>query len=118
VPSGIWAAHEYDKLPGFDGSTADQARAGAFGVFFCHTQDGCLCAGWVGCHDMRHNLAVRLRDDLDLDAILSYECPVPLFASGAQAAGHGKRDIAAPGVAARRKIRQLLTQRELRESAR
>lgn len=111
VPSGIWEAHEYDKLPRYDGSTADQVAAEAFAAFFCHTQDGHLCAGWVGCHDMRENLAIRMRGDLDYETIVGYESPVPLFASGAEAAAHGKRDIANPRAAARRKIGHLMRRR-------
>lgn len=109
VPSGLWTAAEYDRLPPFDGDTGEQAMAGAFGLFHCHQQPQHLCAGWTGCHDMQHNLAVRMHArDLDIDAVLGYESPVPLFTSGAEAAAHGKRDLAAPGPAARRKIRQLL----------
>jgi hypothetical protein len=89
--------------------------AGASAPFFCHQQDGHLCAGWVGCHDMHENLAVRVHPGpIDYDAVLGYQCPVPLFASGAEAAAHGKRDITNPGQAARRKIRQLFTQRDRR----
>lgn len=116
VPSGWWDAHEYNKLCRYDGDTAAQATAGAFAAFFCHQQDGRLCAGWVGCHDMRENLAVRMRDDLDYDAILGYECPVPLFASGAEAAEHGKRDVNNPGEAARRKIDHLVKQQQHRNA--
>lgn len=112
VPSGIWAAKEYTKLSAYDGSTADQAAAGAFRVFFCHTQDGHLCAGWVGCHDMAENLAIRMRGDLDHHAILDYQSPVPLFASGAEAAAHGRREVPNPGPGAQRKIRQLLRSRQ------
>jgi hypothetical protein len=115
VPSGIWTANEYDKLPVYDRDIASQAMAGAFSAFFCHTQDGNLCAGWVGCHDMHETLAIRAgRSDLDLDVILNYQSPVPLFASGAEAAEHGKRDIERPGSVAQRKIVQLLKQRENR----
>lgn len=114
VPSGLWAEHEYDKLPRFDGSTAEQAMAGAFAPFFCHQQTGHLCAGWVGCHDMAENLAIRMRHNLDLDAIRDYQSPVPLFTSGAEAAEHGKRDITQPGPAAQRKIGQLLRRRQRR----
>ena len=114
VPSGLWLAHEYNRLPTYDGTT-EQFEAGAFGLFFCHQQDGHLCAGWVGCHDMTQNLAVRIHADrVDLDTVLGYQSPVPLFESGAQAAEHGKRDIADPGPAARRKVAQLLRQRERR----
>ena len=79
--------------------------AGAFGLFHCHSQPENLCAGWVGCHDMDHNLAVRLQA-ADVDpAVFEYESPVPLFASGAEAAEHGKRDLEAPGPEAKRKAR-------------
>jgi uncharacterized protein DUF6283 len=112
VPSGLWEAHEYDKLGSYDGDTAVQAIAGAFKAFFCHTKDGHLCAGWVGCHDMHENLAIRMHDGVDYDAVLNYRSPVPLFASGAEAAAHGKRDIANPGPEAQRKIEQLIRARQ------
>ena len=113
VPSGLWDFHEYDKLAGYDGDILSQLSAGAFGLFFCHQRDGNLCAGWVGCHDMAENLAVRMTEvDLDYDAILGYRSPVALFGSGAEAAEHGKRDITNPGERAQRKIRQLLAQRD------
>jgi hypothetical protein len=112
VPSGIWAAEEYAKLPAYDGDVPEQAAAGAFGLFMCHQRDGHLCAGWVGCHDISHNLAVRAHaDEVDLDAVLGYESPVPLFASGAEAAEHGAREIAHPGQLAQRKARGLVRAR-------
>jgi len=105
VPSGIWDASEYAKLPGYDGDIPEQAAAGAFSVFLCHQKDGHLCAGWAGCHDMENNLAVRMNADrIDLPAVLEYDCPVPLFSSGAEAAEHGQREIPELGVDARRKI--------------
>jgi Family of unknown function (DUF6283) len=108
VPSGIWAASEYDKLPTYDLETCEQAVAGAFAPFHCHSTPEKLCAGWVGCHDMGNNLAMRLHHrDID-PAVYEYVSPVPLFASGAEAAEHGKRDLPAPGPAAVRKARQLL----------
>ena len=108
VPSGIWTAEEYDKLPAYDGGTADQLAASAFALFHCHSQPASLCAGWVGCHDMDHNLAVRL-NARDVDpAVHEYVSPVPLFASGAEAAEHGKRDLSDPGPEAQRKMRKLL----------
>lgn len=115
VPSGLWDAAEYDKLPGYDGGVAEQVSAGAFALFFCHQHDGNLCAGWVGCHDMANTLAVRIRGgELDMPAVLDYRSPVALFGSGAEAAEHGKRDIDNPGPAARRKVRQLVSQRDRR----
>jgi hypothetical protein len=108
VPSGIWQASEYDKLPAYDLDTAEQAIAGAFNLFHCHSQPASLCAGWVGCHDMDNNLAVRLHARHIDPAVFAYVSPVPLFPSGAEAAEHGKRDLRAPGPAAARKVRQLL----------
>jgi hypothetical protein len=107
VPSGVWAASEYDKLPGYDGSTGDQAQAGAFGVFICHQRNGAICSGWAGCHDMDENLAIRMDRHVDTEAVRAYVCPVPLFSSGAEAAEHGKAEIENPGIGARRKVERL-----------
>lgn len=109
VPSGVWHASEYDKLAAFDGPTYDQP----FGAFFCHQQDGRLCAGWVGCHDMEESLGLRMAlsrgaiDESDYEAALDYVSPVPLWDSGAQAAAHGKAEIYTPGVKARTTIDRL-----------
>jgi hypothetical protein len=108
VPSGIWDASEYDKLPVYDLDTGEQAMARAFALFQCHATPEKLCAGWAGCHDMSRNLAVRLHArDID-PAVFDYVSPVPLFTSGAEAAEHGRRDLRNPGTAARLKARQLL----------
>lgn len=108
VPSGIWAASEYAKLPMFDGETGEQADAGAFSLFYCHRTPEFLCAGWVGCHDMTENLAMRLHGrDID-PAVFSYVSPVPLFSTGAEAAEHGLRDLDAPGPQAQAKSQELL----------
>lgn len=105
VPSGVWDASEYAKLPAYDGGTGEQAAKGAFGLFFCHQNDGRLCAGWIGCHDVDHLFAVRLHG-VDPSAF-DYESPVPLFASGAEAAAHGLADVAEPSEAARHAIGKL-----------
>jgi hypothetical protein len=103
VPSGIWEESEYDKLPAYDGTTTEQVMKGALGVFHCHTAPDLICAGWAGCHDMQENLAVRFNwGKIDGEAVLSYESPVPLFASGAEAAEHGRRDIEEPSPEARK----------------
>ncbi len=110
VPSGLWDAAEYAKLPGFDGDIPDQVAAGALSVFDCHQRTGDLCAGWAGCHDMTSMLAVRLRAREIDPAVYDYQSPVPLFASGAEAAEHGMRDIDHPGpeaLAAITKLRRL-----------
>lgn len=111
VPSGVWDASEYEKLPLYDGTTSEQLEAGAMGAFYCHRDDGRLCAGWVGCHDMNESLGLRLASrhlsEAEIDAALDYVSPVPLFASGAEAAAHGLSDIQEPGEAARRAIMRL-----------
>lgn len=115
VPSGIWAEEEYDKLARYDGDIMSQATARATGVFLCHQRTGDLCAGWVACHDMNNNLAVRLSPE-DIDpAVFDYVSPVPLFASGAEAAEHGRRDLAHPGEQARSMIGKLVRLRDAKE---
>lgn len=109
VPSGVWHESEYDKLPPYDAEMADQPPA----PFFCHQSDGRLCAGWVGCHDMDESLGLRIAASVgiiseeDYEAVLDYECSVPLFESGAAAAAHGKSEIKSPGEKARRTIDKL-----------
>lgn len=101
VPAGIWDASEYAKLPPYDGETWDQPPA----LFFCHRNDGHLCAGWVGCHDADHLLAFRLHR-VDPSAF-DHVSPVPLFASGAEAAAHGLAGVLRPDRRARAAIRKL-----------
>lgn len=115
VPSGVWHADEYDKLPAYDRDTAYQP----VGLFLCHQQNGRVCAGWVGCHGDRLlglRLAVATGDMStdDVVACLDYVSPVPLFASGAEAAAHGKAEIPAPGVGARRVIAKVTRTQEAR----
>lgn len=101
VPAGVWAADEYAKLPPYDGETCEQPPQ----LFFCHQQDGRLCAGWVGCHDTQNLLSMRLhRVD---PSVFDYESPVPLFASGTEAAAHGLSGVTAPAQDARRAIEKL-----------
>lgn len=114
VPSGIWDASEYAKLPAFDGDIPDQLAAGATAPFYCHQADGYLCAGWAGCHDMTRSLAARLgvaAGRLD-PAVIGYHTDVPLFGSGAEAAAHGVRDLARPGPAAREAMARLAELRD------
>lgn len=117
VPSGVWHADEYAKLPPFDRDTAEQPP----GVFLCHQQDGRICAGWAGCHDMSQNLGVRIGASMGtlpdevVEALMDYSTDVPLFASGAEAAEHGMKDNAEPGTKARRTINTLLRKGVARE---
>lgn len=119
VPSGVWAEEEYEILPRYDAETFDQPPA----VFMCHQQDGHLCAGWVGCHDMEESMGLRLLarmgeriSDDDLEATYAYVSPVPLFASGTEAASHGLAEVEEPSPRAGRVIQKLRRDRGLEDS--
>jgi len=109
-PSGIWDAEEYTRLINYDGEIGDQAMAGAFGLFACHSTPEQLCAGWLGHRDPSELLAVRLglvSHRLDPE-IVDYRTDVELWRSGAEAAAHGLRDLAEPGAAAREAVRKIM----------
>lgn len=116
VPSGVWEAVEYEKLPAYDEPTALQP----LGVFLCHRVDGRICAGWAGCHDMTQSLGVRLAVSTgrlaedDADALLDYTTPVPLFESGRAAAEHGLADVEHPSLPAIRTSEKIARRRALR----
>lgn len=115
VPSGVWVADEYDKLPAYDEVTAYQPH----GLFLCHQQNGRVCAGWVGCHGdqllaLRLAAATGRMSAEDVSACLDYASPVPLFRSGAEAAEHGKAEVRAPGAGARRVIAKVSSRRASR----
>ncbi len=114
VPAGVWDASEYEKLPGYDGETFEQIEGG-MALFFCHQQDGHLCAGWVGCHDPQELLALRLHP-VD-PSTFSYRSPLPLFASGTEAAAHGMSGIEEPDSRARAVIARLTRKMERRSAA-
>ena len=101
VPSGVWHPSEYAKLPLYDGETWEQSPA----LFFCHQNDGHLCAGWAGCHDTDHLMALRI--NRVHSSTFGYKSPVQLFASGAEAAAHGLARIEDPDEAAQATIRKL-----------
>lgn len=112
VPSGVWEASEYAKLPEYDRDTGEQPMA----VFNCHQKDGTVCAGWLGYRDPSDLLAVRLglmRGRLD-PSCMDYQTDVLLFSSGAEAAAHGAKDITTPGRAARNTIDKVIRKRGLR----
>jgi hypothetical protein len=98
VPSGIWHEDEYAKLPAYDEDTMSQPT----GVFLCHQVNGRACAGWAGCHDTTHSLALRVAisvgrvDEPTVDAIIDYTTDVPLFSTGREAAEHGMQHIENP----------------------
>lgn len=95
APSGLWATHEYEKLPAYDGHMWEQFEKQAFGTFLCHQRDGHLCAGWVAGHGPHKLLALRLDTAVD-PKVFDYATDVPVFSSGAEAAKHGLRDMDNP----------------------
>lgn len=103
VPSGVWAAHEYDKLPPYDEPTFAQPLA----TFGCHATPEFYCHGWAVVHTSRGNefdlLALRFRPANIPPA------KVPLFSSGTEAAEHGKRDIAKPKKKAKETMAKLVS---------
>lgn len=117
VPSGIWDPKEYGKLPEYDKPTMEQPPE----LFLCHQQNGRVCAGWAGTHDMNENFAVRLGSitgSIDPDvtaAILDYETPVELFESGEAAAQHGMANVDELTDDAKKAIWKLVRKRKLRK---
>jgi hypothetical protein len=109
VPSGIWDASEYNKLPAYDRDTGEQPAS----LFLCHQTNADdaksgLCAGWVACHG-QELLALRLAITMGrvAPAVMAYSTDIPLFQSGSAAAEHGKAEIAHPdrrAVSATRKV--------------
>lgn len=116
VPAALWHPDEYSKLPEYDNPTAEQPT----GVFMCHQQSGRLCAGWVGCHDMKESLAVRLSVAMgrltpdQAQALVEYTTETPLFPNGAHASIHGLTDIESPQHRAIEAIKKLERAREAR----
>lgn len=102
VPSGVWAREEYEKLRRYDAPTWAQPPA----LFLCHLASGRVCAGWAGCHDGDHLLSLRIAvadgrmTVEDVEATATYQSPVPLFATGEEAAAHGLAEVATPSQAA------------------
>lgn len=113
VPSGVWHPDEYAKLPDYDEPTPFQPT----GVFLCHQVNGRACAGWAGCHDMTHNLAIRLAESTgditpdDADELRDYTTDVELFATGREAAEHGMRDVEHPTPDAVRTLHKITRRR-------
>lgn len=112
VPAGLWDSSEYVKLPLYDGETWEQPTA----LFFCHQNDGHLCAGWVGCHDTHNLLSMRIHQVHP--STFDYESPVPLFGSGAEAAAHGLSGVENPDARARRAIARLTKKLDTRKTDR
>jgi hypothetical protein len=113
VPSGLWHAEEYAKLPLYDRPTGEQPM----GVFQCHQNDGGaeqarVCAGWAGCHGTEL-LALRIaviEGRLPV-SVMTYSTTVPLFPSGQAAAEHGMRDLECPSLDAALAMGKILAKR-------
>lgn len=109
TPSGVWDETEYEKLPRFDGETALQDPS----VFMCHRQDGRLCAGWCGTHDMADSFGLRLAaltgqiDQETVEKVLDYTTDVPLYATGQEAYEAGIQAVECPSVKAIKVIQKL-----------
>jgi hypothetical protein len=109
VPSGVWAAKEYDMLAEYDKPTGEQPHAG----FHCHATPEVYCHGWAVVHgrqDQEHELlALRIAALIGMYSF-DDEPPqehTPLFSSGTEAAEHGKRDIFNPSVEAQEVVARL-----------
>lgn len=103
VPSGVWAASEYDKLRDYDAPTPFQPAAG----FSCHATPELDCHGWavVGSNRPGHDLlALRLHPPTNGIP----EPVVPLFASHCEAANHGQADVEHPGAEAIAAVERLV----------
>jgi len=99
VPSGVWAASEYEKLADYDLETPDQPM----GVFHCHATPDVICHGWAVVHGRQEGayslLGLRLAAGMglfDFAQLDDVHEGAPLFPSGAEACEHGKRDIEHP----------------------
>jgi hypothetical protein len=114
VPSGVWSEEEYEKLRLYDGPLWAQPH----NMFQCHqmtreSDRARLCAGWVGTHQPTDLISVMIavaQGKLD-PAIFDYTTPVPLFASGNEAADHGERDIENPSEEAMDMVEKIVAKR-------
>lgn len=100
VPSGIWSADEYAKLPPYDRPTMEQPPT----LFMCHQNSDGLCTGWLQSYANREHrydlLALRLsyrQFSREVSRVALMEPLVKLFRTGAAAANHGMKAIRRPG---------------------
>lgn len=106
VPSGLWAAHEYEKLRGYDEPTGAQPIA----AFACHATPEHFCHGWAVVHSNRGHayelLALRLRRYDTRNVPVSRT--VALWSSGNEAADWGQRDVENPTDEAVERVAKLM----------
>lgn len=112
VPSGIWSAQEYQKLPEYDRPTSWQPPR----VFHCHTSPDFVCTGWAQVHGRnpaRGYELLSLRIAACFGRVLE-KIPrpaVPLFESGRAAAKHGMKCLNRPSRKAREAVAKILAAR-------
>lgn len=98
VPSGLWAASEYEKLIPYDAPTWAQP----LNAFSCHATPDFYCNGWaiVSGYDSMALRVAETRNPLRQlsgdGAFVIPEPTVPLFATHTEAAEHGLRDVEHP----------------------
>jgi hypothetical protein len=111
VPSGVWAADEYERLRPYDNETWGQPLR----AFFCHTTPKEYCHWLVVVHINRGHeydlLALRLHPP---------DGPIPgpvveLFASANEAADHGLTEIDWPSDEASLAIERLVRKPWIRD---
>lgn len=95
VPSGVWAAEEYEKLIGYDEDVQSE-----FSTFHCHQENATgidtVCRGWLTV--ARESVGARLAvlDGRVTDEQRYAEPLVPLWPTGRAAAEHGLDEIKRP----------------------
>jgi hypothetical protein len=98
APSGIWHETEYAKLTTFSPADPDTGLPN-LGIFLCHQPSGVktLCRGWLTVE--QDSLAVRLLliQKRVTPADVFRPARVPLYATGAEAAAAGLKDVREPG---------------------
>jgi hypothetical protein len=107
VPSGVWAATEYEKLRVYDEPTMDQP----FAPFMCHATPEHMCNGWAVVHTSRGHaydlLALRMRGNPDIPV-----SDIAMWPSGNDAADHGEEDIEDPSDEAMEVVARLMSKYE------
>lgn len=103
VPAGIWHESEYAKLAEYDLPFILQPHT----LFHCHTEPEKLCAGWFHCHG-HETLALRFAAAAGKLKPGAFSNKVPLFASGTEAAEHGRSGITSPCARAKRAVARLI----------
>ena len=103
VPSGVWDAREYVKLPAYDNPTGEQPMQ----AFNCHQQNGCLCRGWLDVHGKQKpghelmslrllGLSVGPEGVAEIQKAIEDGPAVPVFEDGLTACMHGLKEIQEP----------------------